>query len=180
MVKVDEVHGIFQCLDISSDTESVEIKEENAYVALISKPGWFWEDDLIEVEAKGLRNPKLADKLDYSCMKPRLDDLFYRKMYREGFELARTLIKFHGQKVKRELMDVYSRFAIKCDDKKAIRECIAWYECNIKVSDTGIVWTRIGLAVAIGDKEKIRKTCDAYLEFRPGELEIHNILSIIE
>lgn len=181
MVRVQEVHGLIQKL--SDDLVELEIKEapaveEEVYVPLSAEPFWYFHEDLLETEARGLRNSKYLDKYDFTRTKLQLDSLYLQGLFKEGLELAKATYVYHGETtdVKRELVDLMGRFAIKCKDVPTMDECLRWLRENCSVSDTGIYLLMIDIAKCKGDTERLTEACEAYLKIRPGEPSIVALL----
>lgn len=183
MVRVEEVHGLIQKLSDDLGDLAIEdgaaVQQDSTFTPLTAEPFWYFKEDLLEAEAKGLRNSKYLDKHDFTRTKLQLDSLYLQKKYQEGLELAKATYLYHGETtdVKRELVDLMGRFAIKCNDVPAMDECLRWLKESCSVSDTGIYLLMIGIARRKGDKEGLKEAFEAYLKIRPGE---PSILSLLE
>jgi hypothetical protein len=175
-MRVEEVHGLIQRL--ADDLEGPPAAEQQIYVPLRAEPFWYFREDLLEAEASGLRNNKYLDKHDFTRTKLQLDGLYLQGKYREGLELARASYLYHGETtdVKRELVDLMGRFAIRCQDVGTMDECLRWLKQHCSVSDTGIYLLMVDIARCKGDKEGLREASEAYLKIRPGEPSIVALL----
>lgn len=173
MVRVEESHGLIQklsddldCLDICSSSSTIE--NDAQCFPLTAEPFWYFQEDLLEAEAKGLRNPKYLDKHDFTRTKLQLDGLYFKGKYTEGLELAKATYLYHGgaTDVKRELVDLMGRFAIKCNDISTMDECLRWLREYCNVADTGIYLLMMDIAKCKEDKDLMRTACDAYVKIR--------------
>lgn len=183
MVRVDEVHGIFQALQLSPDTDSepeaLQPASQPPWVPLPTAPNWFFREGAFEREAAGVHDDRYRCEADYLRVKPQLDALFLAGQHRAGLALALRSFQQHGAAadVKRELVDGLAQFAIKCGDQAALQTCSRWMAEYCRVHDTGTLWLRIRLAQAQQDHPALRQACHEYLAFRPGEPEIERILA---
>lgn len=183
MVRVDEVHGIFQALGLPSDTDSepepLPAARPAPWAPLPATPNWFFQAGAFEREAAGVRDERYRCEADYLRAKPQLDALFLAGQHRAGLALALRSFEHHGggADVKRELVDGLAQFAIKCGDRTALHACTRWMAEHCRVHDTGTLWLRIRLAQAQQDPAALRQACQEYLVFRPGEPEIERILA---
>lgn len=180
MVRTEEIHGLFQCLDISTseeDSDSGGGLELNFYEPTVAKEGWFMDDEELKREAVRLKNLKWANPKDFTVAKYQIDLLYFQKRYLEAFKLALASFEYHkhGSDLRREIVDILVRCVLGHPEderpRDLLEECAEWFDGRLEhVKDTGLCWLRVAIAAALGDWEGGIRTCDAFLEIRPGDL----------
>lgn len=149
-------------------------------MALEVKPQWFFDEDLVKMEAEGLKNLKYAEPYDFTITKFQLDSYWLDKKYEEGHTLAYKSFQYHLDisDVRRELVDILARFAIKTGRVETLMECKQWLEKYGRACDTGLLWLRISVNKALGDMEAAAEAARIYHNLCPM-LSVDQLLDII-
>jgi len=175
---VEESHGLIQL--VFEQPCPTGPTEAGTWSALDTRPGWFFDAEELAREAGAIKNDRYLDPLDCTVVKFQLDALYLEGRYEEALTLAKscnihleTVARSPSSLQRRELMDVLAVLAIKCGDRAWQEVCWRWFrEAGRRISDTGMLWTRMRVGKALGYEEDVQEAARIYLKLRPGETEV--------